>query len=49
MSGVVASRISRLATERAPSAPVHASERLRAGYPGPQRASHEAGTESGNA
>jgi hypothetical protein len=29
--------------------PVHAGERLRAGYPGPQRASHRAGTESGQA
>jgi hypothetical protein len=29
--------------------PAHASERLRTGYPGPQRASHEAGAESGEA
>jgi hypothetical protein len=31
------------------SAPAHASERLRAGYPGPQGASHQAGAESGEA
>ena len=31
------------------SRPVHASERPRTGYPGPQRASHRVGTESGQA
>ena len=47
MSGVAASRVSRLATERGLSGPVHASQRPRTGYPGPQGASHRAGTESG--
>ena len=49
MTGVPASRVSRLATKRGPSAPAHASERLRPGYPGPQRGSHRASAESGTA
>ena len=47
VSEVAASRVSRLATERGPSAPARASERRWAGYPGPQGASRRAGAESG--
>jgi hypothetical protein len=49
MSGMAASRVSRLAMERGPSGPARTSERLRAGYPGPQRASHRGSAESGKA
>ena len=48
MSEATASRVSRLAEKRGPSAP-HASERLPAGYPGRQRASHRGSDESGQA
>jgi len=49
MSEVAASGVSRLATKRGPSGPAHGSERLRAGYPGPQRASRRGSAESGEA
>jgi hypothetical protein len=47
MSEATASRVSRLAAKRGPSAPEHASERLQTGYPGLPAARHQAGDESG--
>jgi hypothetical protein len=47
MSEVTASRVSRLATKRGRSGPARASERVRVGYPDPQRASHRGSAESG--
>jgi hypothetical protein len=53
MSEATAERLSRLAAKRSANgeqrAPEHASERLPAGYPGRQRASHRGSDESGQA
>ena len=47
MSEAMASRVSRRAAKQGPSAPEHASERPRTGYPEPQGASLRGNDESG--
>jgi hypothetical protein len=47
MNEATASRVSRRAAKWGPSAPEHASERPRTGYPGAQGASRRARDESG--